>query len=73
MTIKTRTTTTVTTKVRREILRKDLGLLLGLPEHATVFVEVPGGGDWSNCDLEIDDRRPLIVTFQTVEDKSDES
>jgi hypothetical protein len=29
--------------------------LLKLPEDARVFVRVPGGGDWSNQDLEIDD------------------
>jgi hypothetical protein len=32
------------------------------------FIRVPGGGDWSNTDLDLDNQdTPLIVTFETVE------
>lgn len=55
-------------KTRREVRttnflsvgKKDFLNALGncgtiIPEGATVFVRVPGGGDWSNENLEIDD------------------
>jgi len=40
---------------------KQAGLLPNEISHkeSTVFVRVPGGGDWSNTDLEIDEDRPL--------------
>ena len=42
---------------------KQAGLLPNEISHkeSTVFVRVPGGGDWSNTDLEIDEDRPLTV------------
>lgn len=36
-----------------------------LPVGATVSVRVPGGGDWSNTDLELDERdRPLEIRWE---------
>lgn len=36
-----------------------------LPIGATVSVRVPGGGDWSNTDLELDERdRPLEIRWE---------
>lgn len=31
-----------------------------------VQFHVPGGGDWSNCDIEIDDEHPITVTFEEI-------
>lgn len=31
-----------------------------------VFIEVPGGGDWSGMDLDVDARNPVVVEY-TVE------
>lgn len=42
----------------------------GTPSDATIriFMEIPGGADWSNTDLEVDDgRRSLIVEIITTE------
>jgi len=36
-----------------------------------IFVEVPGGGDWSNEDLEIGERTPLIVEVTTSSEQRD--
>lgn len=43
-----------------EALRKDD---YNIPMHADVFVTVPGGGDWSNTDLDLIDQ-PLVLTWQ---------
>lgn len=31
----------------------DLAVMLGLPKNATIVVEVPSGGDYSGCELEL--------------------
>jgi len=28
---------------------------LSIPDDASITIQVPGGGDWSNCDLDLDD------------------
>jgi len=43
-----------------EALRKDDYCI---PKDANVFVRVPGGGDWSNTDLDLTDQ-PLVITWQ---------
>ena len=47
-TSKTVTTTIVTRETRSSIYYEDLCTLLQLPIGARIWVEVPGGGDWSN-------------------------
>lgn len=67
-------TKTITTRrqIRLEIHRahiiqmvKELGYGL-IPKDARIFVDVPGGGDWSNMELNIDDDRPVVVTWSEV-------
>ena len=48
-----------------EYTREDLQTLLGLPADAEIFVHVPGGGDWSNMDLDIDEHSFLSVRVRT--------
>lgn len=37
-----------------------------IPDKATVTFTVPGGGDWSNCALDLDDEdQPIEVTWDT--------
>lgn len=36
-----------------------------IPADATVIFKVPGGGDWSNADVEISVEHPLAVRWQT--------
>jgi len=38
-----------------------------IPDGASVHVRVPGGGDWSNMDLEIGVDAPLTVIWHTKE------
>lgn len=45
---------------------------LGLPENAKLKVRVPGGGDWSNTDLEIGSDGPLTVEWSASGEKTEE-
>lgn len=38
-----------------------------VPDNAGIFVKVPGGGDWSNEQLDIDDAPIQIYFSNTVE------
>jgi hypothetical protein len=40
-----------------------------IPDNAEVIVYVPGGGDWSHMDLEIDSDCPLIIRWQTEKEE----
>lgn len=42
---------------------KDMGYIL--PRDAGIYVQVPGGGDYSNAQLDIDKDCPIIVTWAT--------
>lgn len=42
---------------------------LHLPENAVIFVKVPGGGDWSNQELNLEDA-PLQARFSEREEKT---
>lgn len=69
--ITTRTKTTKTTYIdlTREQVADALRLAgFNLPDNADIFVRVPGGGDWSNTDLMIDDEITLQVTYTTTEE-----
>lgn len=65
----------VTTKreYRIEVTGKDLIELIAqgtthkkIPLNARVEVMVPGGGDWSSCELDINDH-PIIIQWEEVE------
>ncbi len=36
-------------------------------ENIKVYFEVPGGGDYSNMNLDIDESSPIVVKFKIVE------
>lgn len=38
-----------------------------VPDNALFYFSVPGGGDWSNTDIEIDTRHPVRFRWSTVE------
>lgn len=45
-----------------------------IPSNAQVYVQVPGGGDWSYTNLEINSDTPIVVTWvvrdrQTIDGK----
>jgi len=75
----TRTKIESTTKKRLEFAASELYDMLLPPEtppDATVriFMEIPGGADWSNEDLEVDeDRHRLIVEIVTTKLEETES
>jgi hypothetical protein len=62
---------TFTLDLSREMLLKVLreSGYAGLPDDAQVFVEVPGGGDWSNTDLSIEQRTPIRVRWIEVSEE----
>jgi len=70
-----KTATTVTTNVA-EINRMQLILMLRsqghpVPDDADIYVRIPGGGDWSNTNLDIDADSNLFVTWKTTETSGD--
>lgn len=40
-----------------------------IPIDATISVAIPGGGDWSNTDLEIGNEHQLHVAWTVTEEK----
>jgi hypothetical protein len=40
-----------------------------IPDNAQVWMEVPGGGDWSNMQLDVEPGSPLNVAWVTTETK----
>lgn len=55
----------VTTSHRVELNREDIIKAVGVevPDYAEIYVSVPGGGNWSNTSLEIDDKTPVVVSW----------
>lgn len=43
-------------------------LLPPIPTDAAVFFDVPGGGDWSSTDIEIDEQHPIRIVWVTREE-----
>lgn len=59
---------TVSTKKHITIRRSDLIELLALegisvPDHAEITFHIPGGSDWSNMDLDLDDYTVINVDW----------
>ena len=64
-----KTETKVVTTTNKQLDTVDILQLLGLPEGARnikVWVDVPGGGDWSNTSLDVDSGCPLHVSYEEV-------
>lgn len=60
-----RTTIVSTLEVSAEMLKAHLGI----PPDARVFFTVPGGGDWSNIDVDISVEHPIhVIWSKTVEE-----
>jgi hypothetical protein len=71
--------TTTRHSIRMEVLRKHLidalnqelkadGSRVRIPNDADVIVAVPGGGDWSNTELDVGVDHPLIIKWSEVEE-----
>lgn len=53
------------------LLRQELksqGVKTDLPDNAEVEFHVPGGGDYSNCSLNVDDDNAVTVTWSEKSD-----
>lgn len=69
---------TVRTTVEREIHLNNEDLILAInqelksqgaaviPPEAEIYFSVPGGGDWSNTDIDIDDQCPIKIKWTEV-------
>jgi hypothetical protein len=64
-----RTITTITC-IEHTITADDIRKAFDLPKGATLVVQVPGGGDWSNCALDLD-KHPITTTSIQTEEKSE--
>lgn len=53
--------------ILRYLTGEDRNGKIHIPNGATdlqVFVRIPGGGDWSNMDLEINSNTPLTIRYR---------
>lgn len=67
-----KTKTEITKNVTLEITKNDIiEWLLSKGEipndYAEVYFSVPGGGDWSNMDISIDEDNPIFIKYQIKE------
>jgi len=68
-----RKTSTTKTNHTLEINRGKLLAILRkagyeVPTTADAHMRIPGGGDWSNTDLDLDADSPLFITWETTTD-----
>lgn len=64
MLLKKRIVREVNTTIEAEITEEEIRAAFSLPEDAEIFMEIPGGGDWSNEDLAVDKKRPLKARWK---------
>lgn len=78
--VKTRTRVTRNCEIRlnrRDILeavRQELkaqGNAQAIPDNAEIEFFVPGGADWSNISIDIDDENPVVISW-TEEEANDD-
>ncbi|AKQ75832.1 hypothetical protein FDH82_gp42 [Roseobacter phage RDJL Phi 2] len=60
------TSTTTTSKHEAKLSGAAIRRLLALPNDAHIKVTVPGGGDWSGMDLDLDSGTTLDISWETV-------
>lgn len=54
----------------REISAEEIREAFSLPKNARIKFHVPGGGDWSNTDIDISAKDPIIATWEEVREES---
>jgi hypothetical protein len=52
-----------------ELVRK-AGHTVPASAAVRIYFAVPGGGDWSNTDIDIDDRNPVRIEWKTTEERN---
>lgn len=72
-----RTETRHTVELDAQDLLECLAPKLNIPpeilHRVKLYVEIPGGGDWSNTDLSISSESPLKISWVTVEEDTEAS
>jgi hypothetical protein len=61
----------VTTRYSLELSGADLKRQLAIPEDARVTISIPGGGDWSNSNLDLDDGHKIDIRWETTFTETD--
>ena len=59
----------IVTTTTLKLEAKDILDMLRIPEDATdinVWIAIPGGGDYSNMDLNVDAATPIRVSYKVV-------
>lgn len=61
---------TLSGKDIRELIKAQTSAF-NIPTDADICVYIPGGGDWSNTTLDIDEDHPIVIEWKTeiVEEK----
>jgi hypothetical protein len=72
LTIKTRTTVETQEHMEVEITGAVLRKALGLPDDARIEFHVPGGADWANTAISIDEE-PLLASWSRSRFDTDEA
>lgn len=68
-----RTSVTKLVKLNREAIINLLPIADALPRHAVkVFFSVPGGGDWSNTNIDICNDHPVYIEWTCVDTGEEE-
>lgn len=74
--LKAKIETTTVTRVKRSVSldqRLVIALLrnagIDVPANASVFVKVPGGGDWSNMALDIGIDTDIDIVWEVVDER----
>jgi hypothetical protein len=62
-------TTSRETHSHVKITADDIRALAGAPAGAKVFIHVPGGGDYSSTDLDVDGNEQVVQVQWTVKDR----
>jgi len=60
-------TTTLMTTHKGKLHKAELADLLGVPQSANIYVNVPTGGDWSGGPLDIQDA-PIYVEWTETDE-----
>jgi len=70
-TVAVRTTRAVITKTvtldDKAIRRLVSAIVSGIPDNARVSINLPGGGDWSNCTLDVEAAHPITIEWTETE------
>lgn len=65
--VKTTTTDYHLTLDKKSIIKMLDNTGITIPPNAVITFHVPGGGDWSNSVIDVDEEHPIHVSWSTTE------